>query len=61
MGLKGMSATKFSRYCLTSFLAFLRRLGLLGEAGVQPGCGLAVVTEAQRGDRASGAVKTFNI
>lgn len=45
------------RYCLTSFLAFLRRLGLLGKAGVQPGSGLAVVAEVQRGDRALGAVK----
>lgn len=35
---------------LTSFLAFLGRFGLLGEAGVQPGGGLAVVTGAQRGD-----------
>lgn len=34
---------------LTSFLAFLRRFGLLGKAGVQPGGGLAVVTEVQKG------------
>lgn len=38
----------FPKY-LTSFLAFLRRFGLLGKAGVQPGGGLAVVTEAQKG------------
>lgn len=36
----------FFTYCLTSFFAFLRRLGLLGEAGVQPRCRLAVVAEA---------------
>lgn len=35
------------RDCLTSFLAFLWRLGLLGKAGVQPGGGFAVVTEIQ--------------
>lgn len=47
-----------SRSRLTSFLAFLRRLGLLGEAGVQPGRGLAVVTEIQKkGDGALGAGK----
>lgn len=33
---------------LTSFLAFLRGLGLLGEAGVQPGSGLAVVAGVQK-------------
>ena len=47
------------RDCLTSFLAFLRRFGLLGEAGVQPGGGLAVVTEVQRGDRAVGAAGMY--
>ena len=47
---------------LTSFLAFLRRLCLLGEARVQPGSGLAVVTEIQRGDTALGAgKKTFKM
>jgi len=45
------------RYRLTSFLAFLGRLCLLGEAGVQPGRGLAVVTEVQRGDVALVSVK----
>lgn len=51
VGARGISAdvkfttttTTFS-YCLTSFLAFLRRLGFLGEAWIQPGGGLAVVT-----------------
>lgn len=42
---------------LTSFLAFLRRLGFLGEAGVQPSSGLAAVTEIQRGSMASGSVQ----
>ncbi len=46
-------------YCLTSFLAFLRRLGLLCKAGVQPGGGLAVVAEVQRTGRALGAGKTM--
>lgn len=32
---------------LTSFLAFLGGLGLLGEAWVQPGGGLAVVAEVE--------------
>lgn len=42
---------------LTSFFAFLRGLGLLGKARVQPSGGLTVVTEIQRGTRASGTVK----
>lgn len=53
------------RYHLTSFLAFLWRLGLFGEAGVQPSSGFAVVTEVKRGERALGKVKlilkTFRI
>lgn len=50
---------KFLGNRLTSFLAFLRRLGSLCKAGVQPGSGLAVVAEEERGDRPSGALKTF--
>lgn len=38
------------RCCLTSFIAFLWSLGLPGETRVQPGGGLAVVTEVQKGD-----------
>lgn len=53
------------RCCLTSFFAFLWRLGFLGEAGVQPGSGFAVVTEVHRGDRALGKekliLKTFKM
>lgn len=48
----------FPKY-LTSFLAFLGRFGLLGKAGVQPGGGLAVVTEVQKKSRASVGLKNF--
>lgn len=50
------TASTVCTYCLTSFVTFLRRLGLLGKAGVQPGSGLAVVTEVQRGNRDLGMV-----
>lgn len=53
------SASTACRYCLTSFVTFLRRLGLLGKARVQPGSGFAVVTEVQRGDRVFGTGKSF--
>lgn len=33
---------------LTSVFTFLRGLSLLGKAGVQPSCGLAVVAAVQR-------------
>lgn len=46
---------------LTSFFAFLRGLGLLGKAGVQPSGSLTIVTEIQRGKGASGAVKEHHI